>query len=54
MMDWTREDIDYLDSTLDDCPNCGGEGVVHDCIDDQCIDAEIGCELCARKCDYCR
>ncbi len=37
-----------------ECPNCGGEGVVYDCIDGQCLDADIGCDLCARKCDWCR
>jgi hypothetical protein len=43
-----------LDDFLDDeCPNCGGEGVVYDCIDGQCLDAESGCELCSSKCDWC-
>jgi len=36
-----------------DCGQCGGEGVTYDCIDGQCLDAEIGCDLCATKCDYC-
>jgi hypothetical protein len=42
---------DYED---DDCPNCGGEGVYYDCIDGMCADAESGCDLCARKCDWCQ
>jgi hypothetical protein len=37
----------------DECPNCGGEGVVSDCIDGMCLDPESGCELCERKCDWC-
>jgi hypothetical protein len=36
-----------------DCGNCGGEGLVYDCIDGQCLDAEYGCKLCAMRCDYC-
>lgn len=41
---------DYLD---DDCPNCGGVGYVHDCIDGCCLEAELGCDLCTRNCDWC-
>lgn len=37
----------------DDCPNCGGEGVIYDCLDGFCEDAESGCELCERRCDWC-
>lgn len=52
MSDPAREypdDFDYDDS----CPNCGGEGVIYDCIDGCCEDAESGCELCERRCDWC-
>ncbi len=36
------------------CWNCGGEGVVYDCIEDfACIDPEGGCDLCGRACDVC-
>jgi hypothetical protein len=39
----------------DDCPNCGGEGVVYSCQDEiGCIDPESGCDLCERRCDWCR
>lgn len=44
---------DFYDEPDSDCANCGGEGVVYDCIDGQCIDAEYGCDLCASKCDWC-
>lgn len=37
----------------DDCSFCGGEGVTYDCFDGCCIDAEEGCEDCARKCVEC-
>lgn len=36
-----------------ECGNCGGEGYVYHCIDGCCADAEEGCELCARRCDWC-
>ncbi len=34
-----------------ECPSCGGEGVVYDCFDGCCQDAEWGCEECERPCD---
>lgn len=43
-------DHDYPD---DECPNCGGAGFVYDCIDGFCEDAESGCDLCERACDWC-
>jgi hypothetical protein len=46
-------DFDDFDME-DDCPNCGGEGVIYHCIDGCCVDADIGCELCERTCDWCR
>lgn len=51
---WTQEEID-ADMGIDEgCPNCGGEGVIYDCFDGFCIDAESGCDDCARRCDWCR
>ncbi len=48
---------DYLpyDDELDgdECGNCGGEGFTYLCIDGCCVDAEEGCDLCARRCDWC-
>jgi alpha-D-ribose 1-methylphosphonate 5-phosphate C-P lyase len=47
------EDFEF-DETDDTCPNCGGEGVYYDCMDEiGCIDPESGCDLCARRCDWC-
>lgn len=38
----------------EDCPNCGGEGVVYSCVSEYtCIDPESGCDLCERRCDWC-
>jgi len=38
-----------------DCGNCGGEGYVANCQDEiGCIDPESGCDLCIRRCDWCR
>jgi len=48
-------DYDY-DDDYDDgpCWNCGGEGVVYNCLDEiGCIDPEGGCDLCERRCDVC-
>lgn len=39
---------------LDVCGNIGCEdGWVADCFDGLCMDAEYGCELCLRRCDWC-
>lgn len=38
----------------DSCWQCGGEGYMADCIDGCCQDAEMGCDLCTRRCDICR
>lgn len=51
---FTQEEIDEMCGLNEECGNCGGEGVTYDCIDGQCLDAEIGCDLCASKCDYCQ
>jgi hypothetical protein len=47
------EDFDEQDDP-GECGNCGGSGVVHDCIDGQCLDSDEGCDLCERRCDWCR
>jgi hypothetical protein len=45
----------FIDQYDDTCPNCGGEGVVYDCFEEwACVDPESGCDLCARRCDWCR
>lgn len=47
-------DFDY-DPSDDYCPNCGGEGVVYMCVSEYaCVDPEGGCDLCERRCDWCR
>jgi len=48
--------LDHMDfETEDQCPNCGGEGVVYCCFEEfACIDPESGCEYCERRCDWCR
>jgi hypothetical protein len=39
----------------DDCPNCGGDGVVYSCFDEcACVDPESGCDECERACDWCK
>ena len=47
------EPWEYDDRLDDDCWACGGEGYVADCFDGFCINAEDGCELCMRRCDFC-
>jgi hypothetical protein len=53
----TNPDDEYLGDVLDDqggCPNCGGEGVIYMCLEEYaCIDPEGGCDMCARRCDWC-
>jgi hypothetical protein len=45
---------DFDDFADDCCPNCGGEGVVYDCVSEYaCIDPESGCDMCERRCDWC-
>ena len=36
-----------------DCWRCGGEGETFDCFDGFCADADIGCDMCTKKCDIC-
>jgi hypothetical protein len=49
MSDPEQDDL-YDDGS---CGNCGGEGLVYDCFDGFCMDAESGCDDCARRCDWC-
>lgn len=51
--EWTQEQIDAQMFEDDDCANCGGEGYTHDCFDGFCLDADEGCDLCTRRCDWC-
>lgn len=47
---------DYIDSHMfydEDCGQCDGSGYWYHCIDGCCINAEEGCNLCARRCDFC-
>lgn len=42
------------DCMFDTCGNIGCEdGWVADCFDGFCVNAEDGCELCLRRCDWC-
>lgn len=43
------------DEYEDDCPNCGGDGVIYMCQSEYaCVDPESGCDLCERPCDWCQ
>jgi len=49
------EEIDYqIDGPEVECWQCAGEGVIYSCFDGLCVDAEEGCDDCARRCDICR
>lgn len=51
----SEPDDDFIDQYDDSCPNCGGEGVVYSCFEEwACVDPESGCDLCERRCDWCR
>lgn len=45
--------LDVYGHDYEDCGECGGEGVVFDCFDGLCADAEWGCEDCTRRCRAC-
>lgn len=45
------DDYDYEDQN-EFCGQCD-EGYIYSCIDGCCINAEEGCELCQRRCDFC-
>lgn len=48
------EPPDYDDDWhLDVCGNGCDDGWVADCFDGFCVNAEDGCELCIRRCDWC-
>lgn len=39
----------------DECWNCGGTGEVYSCPTEYaCVGPEVGCDLCARRCNVCR
>jgi hypothetical protein len=48
--------MDDFEDHYDDgeCPVCGGEGVVFDCFDGCCADADFGCDDCTRECECMR
>lgn len=47
--------FDFDEDDNGDCPNCAGEGVIYMCVSEYaCIDPEGGCDLCERRCDWCR
>lgn len=49
-----HEDVEHaLNPDGDECWYCGGDGYVHDCIDGFCLEAEIGCDDCTRRCPEC-
>lgn len=49
-----RHDPDaYAGGEDNDCPHCGGDGYVFDCVDGFCADAEVGCEMCTQPCVEC-
>lgn len=37
----------------EDCGQCDGSGYWYHCIDGCCLNADEGCDLCARRCDFC-
>jgi hypothetical protein len=43
-----------LNPSGEECPTCGGDGVVFECFDGFCLDAEVGCEDCTSDCAECR
>lgn len=49
----TPDDFDFDDS--EECWECGGEGVVYNCMDEiGCVDPESGCDFCKRRCQTCK
>lgn len=49
------DSICFPDDETDECPNCGGEGVIYMCQTEYaCVDPEGGCDLCECRCDWCR
>lgn len=46
---------DRIDDEIDDgeCQRCGGEGIIWECFDGFCEDADIGCDACTRSCPVC-
>lgn len=51
----SQDEIDAMFGVDDECPECGGDRTVYDCLDEiGCVDPESGCNLCARRCDFCK
>jgi len=54
VLDLIHAEVDReLNPGGDECLDCGGEGVVHDCFDGLCMNAEWGCGDCRRNCAEC-
>lgn len=54
LIDWLYQQAHFdLNPSDEECPDCGGDGYIYDCIDGCCVDAESGCEDCARRCIEC-
>ena len=51
-IEYSQDEIDDMMGLNDDCPYCE-DGFVWECFDGQCLDAEIGCDLCAKPCEFC-
>lgn len=45
------DDYNYADQD-EYCGQCD-EGYTYNCIDGCCLHAEEGCDMCARRCDFC-
>jgi hypothetical protein len=50
MADWNGV-FDYDDA--DTCPTCDGEEFIFERFDGQCLDSDVGCDLCTRPCPTC-
>lgn len=46
----SKPEAHWIDDDAE-CPNCGGEGVIYECIDGFCKDAEWGCDDCVLVCE---
>jgi hypothetical protein len=36
-----------------ECPCCAGEGIIFNCFDGSCADADVGCDDCTEPCPEC-
>lgn len=54
LLDVIYDEVDQrLNWNPEECWHCGGEGYTFDCFDGCCLEADIGCEDCARRCPEC-